>query len=192
MPEPVVLSGRRGYAATVLAGLAGAGLTAVAGTRGWASGAGTVAGVHVDVTMKGADVAPLVGALGLVALAAWGVLLVTRGRMRRVAAVAGLLASLGALAAVVVGLGDAREAVVAALAHRGVEPGAATSGLTAWCYLAGAGALLAAAGSAVATLEAPSWPAMGSRYDAPGARAGRPRSEQDMWHAMDEGHDPTS
>jgi tryptophan-associated transmembrane protein len=31
---------------------------------------------------------------------------------------------------------------------------------------------------------------MGSRYDAPTSRP-RPASDQDLWRAIDEGHDPT-
>ena len=42
----------------------------------------------------------------------------------------------------------------------------------------------------------PTWPEMGSRYDAPGAREprGRPGADavrQDLWEALDEGRDPT-
>jgi hypothetical protein len=36
---------------------------------------------------------------------------------------------------------------------------------------------------------------MGSRYDAPAARREQQqaeRSEQDLWRALDEGHDPTT
>ena len=45
-------------------------------------------------------------------------------------------------------------------------------------------------------MVAPGWPAMGSRYDAPGARAdaedAAPDTEQDMWRALDDGRDPTA
>ena len=43
---------------------------------------------------------------------------------------------------------------------------------------------------------APTWPEMGSRYDAPGAASttgeqSAPETDQDLWHALDEGRDPT-
>jgi hypothetical protein len=53
-------------------------------------------------------------------------------------------------------------------------------------------AVIALAAFAVAVRRAPRWPAMGSRYDAPGARTAEPATEQDMWRALDEGHDPTA
>lgn len=192
MPEPVVGRRPRSYGPTILLGLAGAGLTAVAGTRTWASGHSFAGGIRVEAAVKGSEAAPLVGALGLVALAAWGVVLVTRGMVRRVVAALGLLASLGAVAAVVVGFGDARDEATAVLVHKGATSDVLASGLTAWCYLAAVGGLLAVASFVVAAVQAPSWPAMGSRYDAPSARAARERTEQDMWRALDEGHDPTS
>ncbi len=54
---------------------------------------------------------PLVTSLALVALAAWGVLLVTRRVVRRCAAVLALLASLGLLVASAAALGDLRATV---------------------------------------------------------------------------------
>lgn len=182
----------RWYAPTVLAGLAGAALAAVAGTRDWASGHGSAAGIRVEATVPGSNVAPLVGALGLVALAAWGVVLVTRGQVRRGVSVVGLLACGGALVAAALGLGDAQGAVVDALVRKGATSDAFATSLTPWCYLALLGAVLGLGAFAVAVVRAPAWPAMGSRYDAPG---GRPRTgdpDRDMWRALDEGRDPTS
>jgi uncharacterized membrane protein (TIGR02234 family) len=183
----------RSYGPTVLAGLAGAGLAAVAGTRVWATGRGDAAGVPVEASVTGADAQPLVGALALVALAAWGVVLVLRGRARRVVAIVGLLASLGALAAVVAGFGSAEAAAVEAALAQGATGDAFSTSLSAWYYLSGVGAVLTAAAFTVAVARAPRWPAMGSRYDAPSAPAtAAPTSEEDMWRALDEGRDPTS
>ena len=64
--------------------------------------------------------------------------------------------------------------------------------LTAWYWVAGVGAAVCLFTLAVAVRKAPSWPAMGSRYDAPAARAAGPATDQDLWRAMDEGHDPTA
>ncbi len=54
------------------------------------------------------------------------------------------------------------------------------------------GALLTALALVVAVRRARTWPALGSRYDAPAARAAAPVTDQDLWRALDEGHDPTA
>ena len=72
--------GRRLFVPAVLAGLAGSGLAALSGGKPWAAPDGRAGSTLVD--HSGGHV-PLAGALGLVALACWGVLLVTRGRVRR-------------------------------------------------------------------------------------------------------------
>ncbi len=192
MTEPVVRRRNRWFAPTVLVGLTGAGLAAVSGTREWASSSGDAAGIKVEATVTGSQSQPLVAALALVALAAWGVLLVVRGRVRRVVAVVGLLAAAGALAAVVLGFGTAQDDALDAVTAKGASGDVAVTSLTAWSYLAGIGALLTAAASVVAVVTAPHWPAMGCRYDAPGARRDAPAPEDDMWRALDEGRDPTS
>ncbi|HEX4976407.1 MAG TPA: Trp biosynthesis-associated membrane protein [Nocardioides sp.] len=185
----------RSYGPAVLLGLGGAVLAAVASGRDWASSRGDAAGVEVSAAVAGSDTAPLALALSLVALAAWGALLVLRGRARRLVAVLGALAAAGVLATVVGRFGaaqdDAREAVVAA----GATGDAFVSSLTGWYWAAGVGALLTLAALVVAVVRAPGWPAMGSRYDAPAARREQRESqptEQDLWRALDEGHDPTA
>jgi hypothetical protein len=60
--------------------LVGSGLCALAGAKPWAAPDGRPGSALVYAT--GGHV-PLAGALGLVALATWGVVLVTRGRIRR-------------------------------------------------------------------------------------------------------------
>jgi len=192
----------RSFGPVVVLGLAAGTLAAVAGSRDW-----------VEVEAQGPDEAllqawwtaspglaqmPLSGALGLVVLACWGVLLVTRGRWRRVVAVAGTVASLGLVATWVSALVDLQDRVVERL-----EPSGATFGdptWTTWFWVAAPAALLAVATFAVAVRRAPRWPAMGSRYDAPTRRpdaespAQTPVQDQDptaVWKALDEGRDPT-
>ena len=121
---------------------------------------------------------PLVTSLALVALAAWGVLLVTRRVVRRCAAVLALLASLGLLVASAAALGDLRATVEDALTQVGATGGvvlAAAAGLAVW--------------------RVPGWPEMGSRYDSPTGEERpaptEPETSLDLWKAMDEGHDPT-
>ena len=181
----------RWFAPTVLAGVAGAALAAVAGSRTWATAQGDAAGLRVRESVTGADSQPLVVSLALVALASWGVLLVLRGRVRRVVAAVGLLASVGALAGVVVGFGGAQDDAVDAAIARGATGDTFVTGLSAWYYLAGVGATVAAVALLVAVLRAAGWPAMGSRYDAPSARD-QAKTDEDMWRALDEGRDPTS
>ena len=132
----------RSYGPAVLLGLAGAGLAAVAGSRDWATSRGDAAGIRVEASVSGSESQPLVAALALVALASWGVLLVARGWVRRVLAVVGLLASAGALVAVVLGFSAAQDDAVAAAMAQGATGDTFVTSLSAWYYLAGVGALL--------------------------------------------------
>jgi uncharacterized membrane protein (TIGR02234 family) len=182
----------RSFAPTVLLGLAAATMTAVAAGRDWATASGRAAGVAVAAAVKGSSSAPLAVALGLVALAAWGVVLVVRGRPRRAAALLGALAAAGVLATTVATFGRAKDDAVRAVVAKGGTGHSFASSLTGWYYLCGVAAALTLASFAVAVVAAPRWPAMGSRYDAPAARAAEPPTEQDMWRALDDGHDPTA
>ena len=104
---------------------------------------------------------PLAGALALVALAAWGVLLVTRGRVRRVMAALAALASLGVLVAVVVGCRDAAgpasrdelRAVGASSVGVGLTAGSGPPPPVACCRLAAA--VAGRAGRAVVARDGP-------------------------------------
>ncbi|MCW2867605.1 MAG: hypothetical protein JWR20_1793 [Marmoricola sp.] len=189
---------RRTFGPVVLLGLATAGLAAVASSKAWIGGAGTGG---ADASMSAVDTgtrSPLASALALVLLAAWGVLLVTRGRVRRGFAVLSALAALGLVVTVVVAhaqLPDqARASTQSVLAGR-----AADTGFTAWFWTAAVAAVLAVVPAALAVRLVGSWPEMGSRYDAPAARAERasreapaePETEQELWKALDAGHDPT-
>ena len=135
----------RSFGPTVLVGLGGATLAAVAGAKDWGRAASTVGGTRVTGVVKGSETAPLVVALALVALAAWGVVLVVRGRPRQVVALVGFLASAGALASTVAAFGRAEDDAMAAVVAKGAGADAFTSSLTGWYYAAGVGALLALA-----------------------------------------------
>jgi uncharacterized membrane protein (TIGR02234 family) len=192
---------RRTFGPAVLVGLAAGALVAVAGNQAWADaeegqGIGEqVASVSVAV---GEAKAPLATAVALVVLAAWGVLLVTRGRFRRVVAWFGALAAAGLLAAVLAGVLAAPDAVSDAYEPFGVTD--LDVHRTAWCWLALVGAVLALGAAAVAVRDVADWPQMGKRYDAPAGAAGadgdasepEERSNLDLWKAMDEGRDPTN
>lgn len=182
MPE-----GRRWFGPVVLAGLAGSGLAALSGAKPWAVPDHQAGAALVDHT--GGHV-PVAGALGLVALACWGVVLVTRGRVRRVVAVLGALAAAGLVVTAVAGRSSALDSARTAT----VDVGTGNAGvhLTAWWWVALLASLVAAVAAVLAVRFCPAWPEMGSRYDAP---ATRPQVEDldevDLWRAIDQGRDPT-
>ncbi len=195
MPEPRTT---RGFGGTVLAGLAGSGAAAVAGNQPWADTDDRTSGAAVSALGNAiADAsAPLVAALALVALASWGVVLVARGRFRRVVAALGLAASALLLVAAVAAWTAAPSVVHDALVDRGVaDP---QVGRTVWSYLGVLAAMVAVGAAATAVRRVAGWPEMGRRYDAPGP-AGAPaatpleeRSNAEVWRSLDEGEDPTA
>ena len=196
MPEP-----RRTFGPVVLLGLAAGALTAVAGQPAWVEPTSRTPPASAPPTPRprgDAGEMPLAAALSLVVLACWGVLLVTRGRVRRVVAV----------------LGRARPPSASwprwsagwstscptRVARRSTRRPASRSTPTspAWFWAAAVGAARCRRRDGPRRpLGARHWPEMGSRYDAPRRRApsaeppaGGPTS-LDLWKAMDEGRDPT-
>jgi uncharacterized membrane protein (TIGR02234 family) len=178
----------RSFGPTVLLGLAGATLASVAGGRTWATASGSAAGVDVQGSVKGSESAPLVVALALVTLAAWGAVLVVRGRVRRAVAVVGAVAALGVVAATVAAFSRAQSDAADAAFAKGATGDVLRSSLTAWYYAAAVGGAMTLVAFTVAVAVSGRWPGMGSRYDAPATRA---VSEPDMWRALDDGRDPT-
>ncbi|MCR6031999.1 hypothetical protein GGQ22_11130 [Nocardioides sp. zg-579] len=196
--ETVRRDRRKTFGPVVLAGLAGGTLAAVGGSRPWAEagsdgGAAALAGYAVS----DAGEMPAATAAALVVLACWGVVLVTRRRVRRAVALLGAVAALGLVVAVVAGWSSTVEDVQAVYAGSGVEPDITR---TAWYAASALGAVLTLVASVLAVRLAPAWPEMGSRYDAPAggpaapAKAVAPEdaSNIELWKAMDEGHDPTA
>lgn len=193
---------RSSFGPVVLSGLATAALAALACSRPWVALEGSGSRGSTDGgALPGSSVAadagttyPLASAVSLVLLAAWGVLLVTRGRVRRTFAVLAALAAVGLVATVVTGgvtlPGSAGDDLAASLGR----PGAA-AGLTGWFWTSAVAAVLGVVPAVAAVRLTPTWPEMGSRYDAPAdaaaARDAAPASEQELWKALDEGHDPT-
>ena len=192
---------RRTFGPVALLGLAAGTLGALAGSNPWvvdaeAAAAGDpVPGIAVADPVAAAGEMPLAFALSLVVLAAWGVVLVTRGRLRRVVAGIALLASCGLVATVVVGLVTLEDRVTEAALERGQTAEVIATELTTWFFVAAVAAIGSVAAAALAVAWAPAWPEMGRRYDAPGAAPVEvPPEEQrnlDLWKSMDEGHDPT-
>jgi uncharacterized membrane protein (TIGR02234 family) len=187
--------GRRTFGAVVGAGLASAVLAAVAGHQPWAHGSGPGGVGELTPTVEAGRV-PAASALSLVVLACWGVLLVTRGAVRRVVSVLAVLAALGLAASVVAGLSSAPDHVRAAYHELGVAH--PDVGLAGWWWVAAGATFLTVLTTLAAVRLVPRWPEMGRRYDAPAAAAPEPATppeEQenlDLWKAMDEGRDPTA
>jgi len=181
---------RRRFAPTVLGGLTGAALCALAGAKPWAAPDGRPGSALVDDT--GGHV-PLAGALGLVALAAWGVVLVTRGRVRRGVAVLGAVVAAGLVVTTVVGRSQALDSARRATVDVGRTPSGAH--VTGWWWVALVASVVAVVAAGAAVRYCPTWPEMGSRYDAPAGPPREPEPEEmegiDLWRAIDQGHDPT-
>jgi uncharacterized membrane protein (TIGR02234 family) len=190
------MADRRSFGAVVGAGLASAVLAAVASHQPWAHGTASGGLGELSATVE-AGKEPAASALSLVVLACWGVLLVTRGLVRRVVAVLAVLASLGLGAAVVAGYSAAPDRVRDAYHELGVDhPGVTLAG---WYWVAAVATVLTLLTTLAAVRLVPSWPEMGRKYDAPADAAPRPTPQTpeeqenlDLWRAMDEGRDPTA
>lgn len=184
--------GRR-LAATVLLCAAGAGLAAYGVTRTWSEIVTARPGLSSLRDLRtGAEVAPWVIGLALVALAGAGALLATRGVARRL--LGGLLALVGA--------GVSAGAVVG---RAGLEVGTAGAGAVGWPVVCVLGGLMILLGGLAAARSGHEWPAMGARYerrpaavdqtgvDQPGAdRVDQRVDTRAVWDALDRGDDPTA
>jgi uncharacterized membrane protein (TIGR02234 family) len=195
---------RRTFGPVVLVGIAAAVLSAVAGHQPWARAHGGTAGGSAALITFASDSrpgeSPAAGALALVVLASWGVVLVTRGRVRRAVAALGVLAGLAVLAVVVVGYSSVPAAVRHAVSTVGVTDATVTR--TAWYWIAVGSAVLGVLATGLAVRWAPAWPEMGQRYDGPRDQGRRAQpapeltsesspSDTDLWKALDDGRDPT-
>jgi uncharacterized membrane protein (TIGR02234 family) len=189
------VNARRSFGVVVAAGLAGAAAATVAATSTWGEATSRDTGLRTAAA-DGSTVAPLALPMALVALASWGTVLVLRRRGRRIVSV---LAAVAGFVGAAVALTRASESGAAAMEALGDLPGASTS-TTAWPFVAAAGCLVSALAALVAWWQAPGWPEMSTRYDAPTGRSGanepgsaddRPRTDAELWKALDEGRDPT-
>ncbi len=186
----------RTFGPVVTAGLALAGLTALASTRAWFAPVSDSAAVVV-ATADDAQ-APLATSLALVVLASWGVVLVTCGRLRRAVTVLGVVAALGAVVVTAWAWWTVPAQLRTDLARLGESD--LGSDPTGWYAVALVAGMLEIATLAAAWRWLPAWPEMGRRYDAPAGTATGPGaaastredpSSLDLWKAMDEGRDPT-
>ena len=197
---------RRSFLPAVAGCLAGAALAIYAATRTWSLRVVERPGLpDLRSAATGAQHAPWLVGLALVALAGAGALLATRGLARRL---------LGVLLAVA----GAGVAVGAVAARAGLDTGRAGGAGTFWPVACSAGGALIVAAGLAAAWHGRSWPIMGSRYERagapavpaePGGRSGplpaagpesgeaadqrtdSPVDTRAVWDALDRGDDPT-
>lgn len=184
----------RTFGPVVATGLGAGLLSAVAGTRTWVRVETMVDEPTVASTLltSGGQM-PLATTLSLVVLAAWGVVLVTRGRVRRVVTALAALAALGVLATVVSGWWLIPDSLRDTLAD---TPDYTTS-LSPWYAVALLAGLVAAGAAVAAVVLVPGWPEMGTSYDTPTGEGAVPSEPDeatslDLWKAQDQGRDPTA
>jgi uncharacterized membrane protein (TIGR02234 family) len=186
---------RKSFAPVVLLGLGSGTLAAVAANHTWAgvddsSVSGSFENFTSTLALDSEGKMPLALALSLVVLAVWGVLLVTRGVVRRILTGLALAAALGVVATVIAGHQTLPGSVRAELRAAGITD--ASVHFTGWYWAAAVGAVVSVIAAVLAVREVRDWPEMGSRYDAPGAApVDDPESNLEMWKAIDEGRDPT-
>lgn len=189
--------GRRLYAPVVLGVLATGGLAFVALGRTWESARVAADGLPGDVVkVSGSDAYPLASALALVVVTAAIAVLATGRRVRRGVGALVVVASAGAVIALV----DGRSALDSAISDAVTASPAFTGGggsvvrsTTSWDVVAIAAFVVAAALGVVVAVLADRWPTMSGRYEAPSASSAPavPETEADIWKALDEGRDPT-
>lgn len=199
------VSGRRTFGPVVLVGLGASALAAYAGHQGMLRIPSDDLKRLGLISFVGQDQAavdfPLAGALALVALACWGVLLVTRGRVRQAIALVAGVAAVGIVAVAVIGGFLQDDDAASAIADQLGIPMLVdqyTLESTPWFWTVLVAGLVSAAAAVAAVRLAPEWPEMGSRYDAPANHDSPPsdapaeeRTSLDLWKSMDEGDDPT-
>ncbi|MEU1418462.1 MULTISPECIES: TIGR02234 family membrane protein [unclassified Kitasatospora] len=184
-------SGRRTLGLMLLLTVLGAVLVLTAVGRVWADG---VAGT-LEVSVTGSRISELPGGLALVAMAAALAVFAVRGAGRIAVGLLTLLAGLGAAATAAAGAGDSAALDGEAARKLALSGTTATEvGHTGWPWVALVGGLLLALAGLLVVRYGRSWPAMGSRYDAPTRTAPAKAAETpaDLWKALDRGEDPTA
>lgn len=196
----------RAYAAALVGGLSCAAGVAVGVTRPWYEASATVRNLpRLEASATGSALEPLAGALGVVLLASFGAVIATRGNVRRAVGVLIVVCAIVVLVAAAHPSGS-EQALREGLSARGWSGGSYSVSGNPWRWLVllcSAGCL--AAGAAVARYGA-GWPTLGQRYEAPAqladsanvsesvqddADADASLTDEQLWRALDGGHDPT-
>jgi len=181
MKRPLVVS--------ALACAGGGLLVLLASGQTWGSADVTASvGARQHVSASGHAVAPALSALGIALLALAVALLAARGAVRRVVALAVVVASAAALPVAI----DGHSSVGHELANRAFGSTADSLGGSRgpWWIIAIIGGGVAVIAGAAVVVRGRQWSGLGARYDAPAAaRADRPAP--DPWDVLDRGQDPT-
>lgn len=195
-PAPLGPRARRAYVPTVLGLLALGGVAFFAASRQWVGATVASDGLPSDqIALTGADTVPLVSALALVVVTAALAVLATGGRLRRTVGVVAVVAAVGGLWVVLTSGAPIDRAFADAVAESpaftgGTDPASDRSVL--WPVVAGVALAAAAALGGLTAAIGHRWPTMSRRYESPGAAAPTaPRTEAEIWKALDEGRDPT-
>jgi uncharacterized membrane protein (TIGR02234 family) len=199
-----MIASRREYTLALLVGAVGAGLIWLALREQWAQAVFTQPKPlpQQTVSVSGADLAPVAGALAVAALACLAAVIATRGVWRRAAGVLLALFGAGAGASVTAAV-TAASVVSVAASHVGSPESAAISGTAgsttsgssagtavvvagsaghaviggaSWRALVIVGALMIFAAGLATVLRGADWPVMSSRYELP---RNRPASSAD-------------
>lgn len=193
--------GGRLYGPVLAFGLLGAVGVMVGATNPWATATSRAPGLPtIHASASGADLAPLVSALGVVVLAAFGAVIATRGVVRRLLGAAVLVAS-GAILVSTLDPGGATDVLTAGLSAKGWSGGGYQTSTEAWRWLVLVCSVVTALAGAATAGYGDQWAVMGSRYDAPrpssvptstpAGEAPDDLTETDVWKAIDQGRDPT-
>lgn len=182
---------RTSFGPVVLLGLGSSALAAVASAKPWV-GSGTSASAATQTVLDEGTTYPAASAVSLVLLAVWGVLLVTRGVVRRVFAVLAVLAAAALIATVLAGHSTLHPDQGDSLAQS-LGRVSGHLGWTGWFWTAAVTSVLALVAGVLAVRFVAHWPEMGRRYDAPtdAPATQEIESDRDLWRALDEGRDPT-
>jgi uncharacterized membrane protein (TIGR02234 family) len=209
----------RQFALTLVACVAGAGLTILAVRQAWAHAVFTAP--HPlpaqDISVSGQQLVPLASALAIAALACLAAVIAARSLARRAAGV--ILAALGAGAAAAAAVPVRASAVLAAARAQAATggPGGSTTGGTSSGGTAHVLIIAGAAGHAVMTgapwraaavcggvaivlaglataWRGPRWPVMSARFDRERTASSRARASTDsatIWESLSRDLDPT-
>jgi uncharacterized membrane protein (TIGR02234 family) len=211
-------AGRREYLVTLLLGAVGAAVVLLAVRQGW----GRVQTIQPrplppsTVSVRGQDLVPAAGALGLAALAGLAAVIATRRVVRRL--VGGLLAAFGvAIAASVAMPLTSAQVRSAASGTSGAGPGtigstigggspgssggSGVAGVSVashvlmaafpWRWAVLLGALLVIAAGGLVAWRGATWPVMSSRFDPAPDRRPVSADPATLWESLSQGIDPT-
>jgi uncharacterized membrane protein (TIGR02234 family) len=210
---------RREFALVLLLGAVGAGLVVLAARQAWAQAIFTPPRPLPvqEISVTGQQLVPLASALALAALACLAAVIATGSWARRVAG--GLLALLGAAAAVAASAGVSASTVLATARADAAPGGSTTSGTSAggtahgiviagsagqavmtgasWRAAAVCGAVLIVLAGLATIWRGRHWPVMSARFHRPGQqtsyqqRHARPADSATMWESLNQDVDPT-